>query len=186
MAGKMKRPLPKTTGSEVKGQAPGEKNVDERPWWTRPDDELLKDRLDKVRSWYGSVKTDVDEEDRDRLIEEAVRRDPRIQNLLDMVIVKEQGIGVKGKYLVIPVYRSETGERIAGALGLKTERKIRLDRYGWSVWRLIDGKRDVRKIGKLLSDHFGDEVEPLFPRLAKFLAYLQNLKLIRISAGKKS
>ncbi|MGA1866361.1 MAG: PqqD family protein [Thermoplasmatota archaeon] len=186
MAGKMKRSLPKTTGSEENGQTPGERIADERPWWARPDDELVKDRIDKVKSWYGSARTEVDEEDRDQLIEEAVRRDPRIQNLLDMIITKEQGINVKGNYLVIPVYRSETGERIAEALGLKTERKIRLDRYGWSVWKLIDGKRDVRKIGGMLSDRFGDEVEPLFPRLAKFLAYLQNLKLIRISAGKKS
>ncbi|MBN1391021.1 MAG: PqqD family protein [Candidatus Thermoplasmatota archaeon] len=102
-----------------------------------------------------------------------------------MVIEKEDGISVRGEYLVIPLYSSKKGKNVARVLGLKTVRRIRLDEYGWSVWKLMDGNRDVRTIGRLLSDRFGEEVEPLYPRLSKFLAYLQNLKLIRITERKK-
>lgn len=185
MAAKMKRPLASKPVPKVEPPEKKDDAEDERPWWARPDDELVKDRAGRIKEWYGSTKVEVDEEDRDQLIEEAYRRDPRVQNLLDMVIEKEDGISVRGEYLVIPLYSSKKGKNVARVLGLKTVRRIRLDEYGWSVWKLMDGNRDVRTIGRLLSDRFGEEVEPLYPRLSKFLAYLQNLKLIRITERKK-
>ncbi|MFO8051915.1 MAG: PqqD family protein, partial [Thermoplasmatota archaeon] len=151
-----------------------------RPWWARTDAELVKDRFGRFREVYDSVKIKVDEEDREPLIREAARIDPRIVNLLDMVPQGRKGIRRKGDFLLVPVYRSRTGERIAGFMGLKTTRRIRLDDYGWMVWKLINGRRDVRRIGRLLRNRYGRDVEPLYPRLSKFLAYLKNLELIRI------
>lgn len=176
----MKRPL---SSPPPKKKRKKEEIVDsQRPWWARSDDELVKDRVDKIKDWYDSSKIRVDDDDRDQIMEEVARRDPRIQNLLDMVIVKEQEFQRDDEYLLIPIYTTNRGEKIADALRLKTIRRIKMDDYGWSVWALIDGERDVRSIGKLLSKEFGEDVEPLFPRLAKFMAYLQNLKLIRITA----
>lgn len=174
--GKKKRPLP-----PLKKEAePVASKKKERPWWARSDAELVKDRVEKLKGLYDSSKIKVDEEDRQQIIEEAVRSDPRIQNLLDMVISKTDTIGRKDDFLLVPMYSSDKRKKIAKALRLKTLRRIRLDDYGWGVWELIDGKRDVRKIGRLLSNRFGPEVEPLYPRLSKFLAYLQNLELVRI------
>lgn len=126
------------------------------------------------------MKVDVDDEDRESLIREAVKRDPRIVNLLDMVPAGSPDIRRDGHFILLPVYETGRGARIAGKLGLKTERKVKLDDYGMLVWKLIDGKRDVRKIGQLLKQRYGKDVEPLYPRLSKFLAYLQNLKAIEI------
>jgi coenzyme PQQ synthesis protein D (PqqD) len=129
---------------------------------------------------YDSVKVKVDDEDRDAIIQEAARRDPRIVNFLDMVPGKVEGIGKSKEFLLVPVYETRRGERIAKLVRLKTRRRIRLDDYGWMVWKLIDGKRDVRKIGEILKHRYGKDVEPLYPRISKFMAYLQNLKLLEI------
>ncbi|MGA1820193.1 MAG: PqqD family protein [Thermoplasmatota archaeon] len=183
MAKRMKRPLPRTPSKE--SIEPGEEEGEgSRPWWARPDDELVRDRVKKIKDWYGSSKVELDEEDREQLIREAVRRDPRIENLLDKVVFRVEGVRADGDFLLVPIYSSERGARIARVLHLKTHRRIRLDRYGWGVWKLIDGKRDVRAIGRQLSSRFGKDIEPVYPRLAKFMAYLQNLKLVSIGPGK--
>jgi hypothetical protein len=151
-----------------------------RPWWARTDQELIKERYDRFREVYESFKVDVTPEERDQILEEASRRDPRISNLLDMVIVKNEEIEKKGEFLILPIYGSKRGERIASFFRLKTTRRVRLDRFGWEVWDQIDGRKNVREIGIVLRKSFGDSIEPLYPRLAKFLAYLENLKLIVI------
>ena len=154
--------------------------VKERPWWAKSDAELVKDRYNRFKDIYDSYRINVDEEDRAELVSEAARRDPRIRNLLDFVIVKKVKTGRKREFLLVPVYETDRGQRIASFLRLRTMRRIRLDDYGWAVWSLIDGSRDVREMGARLRERFGGEVEPLYPRLSKFLAYLQNLKLIEI------
>jgi coenzyme PQQ synthesis protein D (PqqD) len=173
--GKMKKPLSTGKNDSKEDEIPKQK---ERPWWARSDADLVKDRYDKVKDWYESKKVDVDDEDRQQIIEEAVRRDPRIKNLLDIVVIKDEKVGKKDEFLMVPIYSSQKGKKIASTFRLNKVRRIKLDEYGWGVWNLIDGKRDVRRIGKILSRRFGKKIEPLYPRLAKFLAYLQNLKLI--------
>ena len=173
--GKKKRALSR------KEEVEPSKKKKERPWWARTDAELVKDRVDRFKEVYDSMKVDVDDEDRGPIIKEAVKRDPRIVNLLDMVPVGSSDVIRDGEFILLPVYESERGAKIAGKLGLKTQRKSKLDDYGMLVWKLIDGKRDVRKIGQLLKHRFGKDVEPLYPRLSKFLAYLQNLKVIEIT-----
>ncbi|MGA1793760.1 MAG: PqqD family protein [Thermoplasmatota archaeon] len=184
MAKRMKRPLPRRQVKEDIEPVSEEDNGS-RSWWARPDDELVQERVKKLKDWYGSSKLELDEDDREQLIKEAVRRDPRIENLLDKVIIKAEGVRADGEFLLVPLYTSDRGKRIARFLRLKTNRRIKLDRYGWGVWKLIDGKRDVREIGRKLSSRFGNDVDPLYPRLAKFLAYIQNLDLISIGPGKR-
>ncbi len=170
---KRKRPLPREEEKvRVKPR--------ERPWWAKSDAELLKDRYNRFKDIYDSHKIEVDDEDRDELVEEATRRDPRIRNLLDFVIVKREGTRRKKEFLLVPIYETSRGKRVARFLKFRTQRKIRLDEYGWTVWELIDGNRDVREIGRDLRERFGEKVEPLYPRLSKFFAYLQHLKLIEI------
>jgi len=181
----MKRPIPKPTEKEGAEDGTSKDAETSKPWWARPDDELVKDRVKKIKDWYRSSEVELDERDREELIKEAVKRDPRIENLLDKVVSRKEGVLAKGEFLLVPIYTSERGNRIARALRLRTHRRIRLDNYGWGVWKLINGKRDVRTIGRLLSGRFGKEIEPLYPRLAKFLAYLQNLKLVTIGPGKE-
>lgn len=51
--------------------------------------------------------------------------------------------------------------------------KIKLDHVGSFIWELCDGNRRVEELAKSLKDKFGDEVEPLYDRLALFLQSLE-------------
>lgn len=56
--------------------------------------------------------------------------------------------------------------------------KLRLDELGSAVWLLIDGKRNVASISRLLSEKFGDRIHPVQERLTKFLTGLYEQRLI--------
>ena len=51
---------------------------------------------------------------------------------------------------------------------------VHLDENGSFVWPLIDGEKDLIKIGELVKEKFGDKAEPLYPRLAKFFQILES------------
>ncbi len=55
---------------------------------------------------------------------------------------------------------------------------IHLDKIGSFVWPLIDGKKDIIAIGKVVKDHFNNEAEPLYERLAKFFQILESYDFI--------
>lgn len=55
---------------------------------------------------------------------------------------------------------------------------IHLDKTGSFVWPLIDGKKDIITLGVSVKEHFGDEAEPLYERLAKFFQILESYKFI--------
>ena len=55
---------------------------------------------------------------------------------------------------------------------------IKLDEMGSFVWKLIDGKRDIIEIGKLVEERFGKDAYPLYGRVAKFFQILENNRLI--------
>ena len=55
---------------------------------------------------------------------------------------------------------------------------IKLDKFGSETWKLVDGKRDVSKIGKELVKIFGDEIKPVEERLTRFLTTLYEQRLI--------
>ena len=55
---------------------------------------------------------------------------------------------------------------------------IHLDKTGSFVWPLIDGEKDIIALGVLVKEHFGDEAEPLYERLAKFFQILESYKFI--------
>lgn len=55
---------------------------------------------------------------------------------------------------------------------------IHLDENGSFVWPLIDGDRNILKIGELVEEHFGDEANPLYERLIKYFAILESYGFI--------
>jgi hypothetical protein len=55
-----------------------------------------------------------------------------------------------------------------------------LDEKGTVIWELCDGKHTVRDICNELDKRFKEEVEPVFPRVQKFLEMLLRLNLIRL------
>ena len=57
---------------------------------------------------------------------------------------------------------------------------IHLDKLGSFVWPLIDGGRDIITIGEDVRDHFENEAEPLYERLAQFFKILESYNFIKL------
>lgn len=81
-------------------------------------------------------------------------------------------------YLLVPRFTNPWMKKIALKLG-KTERvKIFLDEIGTRSWKLIDGRRTVRDIGRLLEKDMGETVKPVYERLTEFMSILFRNKFI--------
>lgn len=58
--------------------------------------------------------------------------------------------------------------------------QLRLDKIGSAVWLACDGESTVADIGKRLQERFGEEIEPLWDRLAVFMRQMRSGKLIEL------
>ncbi len=56
---------------------------------------------------------------------------------------------------------------------------VHLDETGSFVWPLIDGEKDILKIGEEVEAHFGEKANPLYERLAKFFQILESYGFIK-------
>lgn len=61
--------------------------------------------------------------------------------------------------------------------------RVELEAFGTFVWKSIDGKRTIFDIGKLVSQKFGKEAEPLYERLSKYFYTLKDLKFVDFKKG---
>ena len=55
---------------------------------------------------------------------------------------------------------------------------IRLDEYGSFLWRRIDGQRTVGQLAEAMKARFGEEAEPLYDRLVRYMQILRNNRFI--------
>lgn len=60
--------------------------------------------------------------------------------------------------------------------------QVHLEKMGSFIWSLIDGECSIFVIGESVKDHFGEEAEPLYPRLAQYIKMLENNNLIKVQA----
>ena len=60
-----------------------------------------------------------------------------------------------------------------------------LDRPGSRIWELCDGKRTVLEIAHVMNEEFKEEMEPVLPRVIKFMELLlkRNLIILRRPEG---
>ncbi len=56
--------------------------------------------------------------------------------------------------------------------------KANLDEFGTATWQLINGSNTVSRIGELLTEKFGDKIQPVYDRLTLFLTHLYNAGFI--------
>ena len=57
--------------------------------------------------------------------------------------------------------------------------KVHMDRYGSILWPLIDGEKTVLELADLQKQAFGEEVEPLYPRIVKYFQIVESYHFIR-------
>lgn len=59
--------------------------------------------------------------------------------------------------------------------------KVHMERFGSFIWPLIDGERTVAELADLLKERFGEEAEPLYPRVAKYMQIMESYHFITLS-----
>lgn len=109
------------------------------------------------------------------------RIDKNRENYLDTVPhVNPELEWIEEDDIVIIRQRNEGfSARIAQKLfGRPEVSNISLDRFGSFVWINIDGKKSVFEIGKSVSARFGEEAEPLYERLSRFILTLEKVGYI--------
>ncbi len=51
---------------------------------------------------------------------------------------------------------------------------VHLDAHGSFIWLLIDGERNIASFGNDIKAKFGEEAEPLYPRLTEYFRRLES------------
>lgn len=117
------------------------------------------------------------------------KRNKKDDNFLDIIPIRvaefrwdadEEGL--------VTIYVENRGlfNRIAQKfLGKPEISQVHLEKTGSFIWPLIDGKRTIFEIGKIVGDHFGNDADPLYVRLSDYFRLLKNcgfVKLERVNA----
>lgn len=102
------------------------------------------------------------------------------KNLLNYVPSLAEGVRYSGGVLYSPTTRSILGKVYLKLTGIGNVRKTYLDDVGRFVVERIDGRRNVRELGRELSERFGERVEPVYYTLAIFLRQLAARRLITL------
>ncbi len=56
---------------------------------------------------------------------------------------------------------------------------IHLDMMGSFLWPRLDGEKNLMELGELVKAEFGEEAEPLYERLAKYMQILESYGFIQ-------
>lgn len=59
--------------------------------------------------------------------------------------------------------------------------KVHMEKYGSFLWPLIDGKRTVMELADLQEERFGDEVQPVYPRVVKYMQIMESYHFISLT-----
>jgi hypothetical protein len=87
--------------------------------------------------------------------------------------------------VLAPKFQNPVGRAMVNLFRKDQEYRLHLDEFGSAVWELIDGRRNVGQIADALVDRFGEKVEPGVPRLLKFLKWLGNAGVVRVTTLEK-
>jgi len=55
---------------------------------------------------------------------------------------------------------------------------IHLDEMGSFIWPLLDGEKNIIKLGESVKEQFGEKANPLYERLAKYFQILDSYHFI--------
>lgn len=106
----------------------------------------------------------------------------KAENLLDRKPIRSQGLEyTQTQDGLVTLNRKNEG--FVNKLAQKLFKKppvsyIHLDEHGSFIWMLLDGEKTVEEIGVPLKEKFGENAEPLYPRLTKYLSILESYGFI--------
>jgi len=102
-------------------------------------------------------------------------------NTLDLTPVKLYSDIINEENLVtvvIPKFKNEFAKKLISPKLKSADFKLKLEKFGSEVWKNMDGKTKVGDIIKMVSDKFGDEIQPAVDRVSKYIFQLYEQKLI--------
>lgn len=104
------------------------------------------------------------------------------KNYLDLIPRRAPEIGYevdeKGM-IVLQVENTGVFNRIAQKVFKRPQyTKVHMDKYGSFLWPLIDGEKTVMELARLQKEAFGDEVEPLYPRIVKYIQIMESYRFV--------
>lgn len=111
------------------------------------------------------------------------------KNYLDLIPERVPGLpwSEDGEGLVVlEVENTGVFNRIAQKLFRKPKyTKVHMEKYGSFLWPLIDGRRTVMELADLQRERFGDEAEPVYPRVAKYMQIMESYHFIGFAGKEK-
>lgn len=111
------------------------------------------------------------------------KKEKRQLNLLDCTPVREPDLKwTEDENGIITLHRTHTSftDRLIHAVTKKPLRQthIELEAFGSFLWKHMDGRTTLGELATKLQEEFGDKVEPLYPRLNKYVVSMKSNKLI--------
>lgn len=112
------------------------------------------------------------------------KKEKKIQmNYLDLIPERNEELEWYTDYngkIVLKVKNTGLFNKLAQKLFHKPEyTKVHLDIQGSFIWSLIDGEKTVMELAQMQKEHFGDAVEPLYPRIIKYFQIVESYHFIR-------
>ena len=105
------------------------------------------------------------------------------ENFLDNKPIRNENIGWSADdngIVTLEIENKGVFNRIAQKLFKKPKISyVHLDEMGSFIWPLIDGEKDIIKIGESVKEHFGEKAHPLYERLAKYFQILHSYGFIK-------
>ncbi|MCM1267967.1 MAG: PqqD family protein [Bacteroidales bacterium] len=115
------------------------------------------------------------------------RKQKQQQNYLDLIPERAPGLDWTRDdegIVVLEVENTGVFNRLAQKFFKRPKvTKVHMEKYGSFLWPLIDGKRTVMELADLEKAEFGEEVEPLYPRVVKYMQIMESYHFIRLSGG---
>lgn len=106
------------------------------------------------------------------------------KNYLDLIPERAEGLSwEKGEDGIIVLQTENTGllNRMAQKLFRRPRfTNVHMDKYGSFLWPLLDGEKTVKELAILQKEAFGEEVEPLYPRIVKYFQIMESYHFIRL------
>jgi len=88
--------------------------------------------------------------------------------------------------LVVPKFQGKFASRWLIPTLAKPHFQLKLDAHGSFFWNECDGRKSVREIAGKMSDHFGEEIEPMLDRVGAFMRKLDESKFILIDGSREA
>ena len=91
------------------------------------------------------------------------------------LVKKKTGTAV----IFVPRFSTSRGEKVGYFFDLGPDRRIHMDQYGTSVWRLMNGRNTVERIGKRLMRKYGDDMHQVYDRLSTFIMIMERAEMVK-------